>query len=350
MPTTPYLTTSQVGDLIASTLPELGELRFTEIATDLQDHTAMRNLLRKNRVIFESGRAVQWNVMVTYGGAAANVGLYASDNVNTPDVMTTASVDWRFTNTNYAVDARIIAMNRQPRMIVNMLQEQRFQALIGLAELMESNFWGPPVQSTDGLTPWGINTWVVKNATEGFNGGAPAGYTSIGLNPTTYPRWQNWTYQYTIVSKDDLVRHWRTAATKTRFKPVVDGTPTYDTGDVYGFYTNYNVIQPLEELLEAQNDNLGSDVASQDGKVVFRRAPVMWVPKLDADTTNPVYGLDWGVLKTAILRGWWLKETAVPIVPGQHTVAAQFIDLVYQWIIRDRRRMFVLATGTTYPS
>ena len=344
------LTAPQLSDLVQTTLRDLGEMRFTEISTNLQRHTAMRNLLRKNRVVFQSGYGLQWDVMVNQTGAAANVGLGASDNVNIVDTMTQATVDWRNTVTSYAVIGQELAMNRTPRRIVDLLKTRRIAAMISLAELMETNFWGPPVASTDNLTPWGVNTWLVKNATQGFNGGAPTGYTTIGLNPTTYPNWNNWTDQYTIVSRDDFIRKLRKAATFTDWQPPVDGIPTFDTGDEYGFYTNYGVIGPLEEALESQNDNLGNDIASQDGKTMFRRQPVIWIPKLEADTTNPIYGIDWGTFKTGILEGWWLKETAVPIVPGQHTVAAQFVDLSYQFFTRDRRRHLVIATGTTTPS
>jgi hypothetical protein len=344
------LTATGLSDLVNTTLRDLGKPRFTEIATDLQEHTAMRNLLRKNRIELASGYGVQWDVMVSQTGAAANVGLGASDNVNIVDTMTQATADWRNTTTNYAIIGQEIAMNSEPSRIVDLIKTRRIGAMISMAEIMESNFWGPPVASTDNLTPWGVNTWIVKNATEGFNGGAPSGYTSIGLNPTTYPRWSNWTYQYVSVSRDDLIRHWRKAATFTNFKPPVDGIPSFNTGDVYGFYSNYGVIGPLEEALESQNDNLGNDIASKDGMTMFRRVGVTWIPKLEADTTNPVYGINWGYFKTIILKGWWLKETHVPIYPGQHTVSAHFLDCTYQFVTRNRRCHFVLATGTTYPS
>lgn len=349
--TTPNaLTAAQVGDLVQTTLRQLGKPKFTEIASPLQKHTAMRNLLRKNRIEFDSGYGVQWDVMVGQAGSAANVGLGASDNVNDVDVMTQATADWRNTTANYPIIAQVLDMNREPSRIVNFVQAKRIAALISLAELMEANFWGPPVASTDNVTPWGVNTWVVKNATEGFNGGAPTGYTTIGLNPTTYPAWKNWTYQYTNVTQDDLVRHLRKAATFTDFEPPVDGIPTPNTGDDYGFYTNYGVLGPMEELLAAQNESLGSDVASQDGKVHFRRVPVNWIPKLEADTTNPFYGINWGWLKTYILKGWWLRETHVPVYPGQHTISAHFMDCTYNFITKNRRCHFVAATGTTYPS
>lgn len=344
------LTAVAVQDLINTTLRDLGELRFTEIVTDLQDHVAMRNLLRKNRVELQSGFGLQWNVMVNATNAASNTGLGASDNVNIVDTMTQATWDWRNSTTNYGLIGQVISMNREPRRIVDLVQTARIGALISMAELMEANFWGSPPLSTDLVTPHGVNTWIVKNATQGFNGGAPTGYTSIGLNPTTYPRWKNYTDQYTAVSRDDFVRKIRRAATFTKFKPPVDGIPTYDTGEQYGFYSNYGVIGPLEEILESQNDNLGHDIASQDGEVVFRKVPVMWVPKLEADTTNPFYGIQWGSFKTYILKDWWLRETHIPNVPGQHTVSAHYLDCTYNWAAKNRRIHFVVATGTTYPS
>lgn len=341
---------NQLSDLVATTLKDLGRPKFTEIVSSLQRHTAMRHLLKKNRLQLTSGTAVQWDVMVNAANAASNVGLGATDNVGIVDLMTTASADWRNTTASYAVIGQEIDMNSEPARIVDLIHARRIGAMISMAEIMESNFWGPPVALTDNLTPWGVNTWVVKNATEGFNGGVPSGYTTIGLNPTTYPNWQNWTYQYSQVSRDDLIRHWRKAADFTDFQPPVDGIPTFNTGDEYGFYTNYGVYGPLSEALDSQNDNLGNDLDKYTGTVHFRRVPVTWVPKLEADTTNPVYGINWGYLKTYILKNWWLRETHVPIYPGQHTMSAHFLDCTYNFITKNRRCHFVMATGTTYPS
>ena len=222
-------------------------------------------------------------------------------------------------------------------------------AMIALAEKMEANFWDDP-SAADTVTPYGLPYWVVKNASEGFNGTVLSGFTTVaGLSPTTYPRWRNWTYQYTDVSFTDFVRHAREASVKTAFKPPVDGIPTFNTGDSYGFFTNYDVIGALEELVTSQNENLGNDLAAKDGSTIFRRVPVTYVPKLDEDTTNPFYGVNWGTFKTYVLSGEWLKETPIPITPGQHTVSSQHVDCTYNFICKDRRRNFVLATGTSYP-
>lgn len=346
----PVLTARSLGDLIATTLPDLGEMQFTDISTDLQDHLAMRNLLRSNRVELSSGTYVQWDVMVAQTNSASNNGLGGSDNVGIVDTMVQATVDWRNSTSNYALIGQEVSMNQGARAIVKLVQVRRLGSLISMAELMETNFFGPAVDSTDTVTPYGIKTWVQRSATEGFNGAMPSGYTSLGLSTTTYPRWKNWTAQYTGVTRDDLVRKLRKASQFTKFMPTVDGIPTFNTGDNYAYYTNYSVIQPMEEVLEGNNDNLGNDVAAKDGMVLFRRTPLTWVPKLETDTTGPVYGINWGQFKTYVLQGWWLKETAVPIVPGQHTVSAQFVDSTYNWITKDRRRHFCIATSTADPS
>ncbi len=346
----PVLLATADNDLVATTLRELNRAKFVDISSQLQEHTAMRNLLMKNRRVLASGYGVQWDVKVVLTQYARNVGLAATDVIDFTDTMTQATADWRNSSTFYPIIGQEVDMNNNPARIVDLVLSRRLDCMISLAELMENNFWGPPVAITDNLTPWGVNTWFVKNATTGFNGGVPSGYTTIGLNPTTYPNWKNWTGQYSAVSKDDLIRRAREAATKTKFKPTVDGIPNLNTGDEYGFYTTYGVYGPMEEALESQNDNLGSDVASQDGKVMFRRAAVTWVPILEADTTNPFYGINWGTFKTWILKNWWLRETYIKNYPGQHTIDVHFMDSTYQWICTDRRRNFVLATGTTYPS
>jgi hypothetical protein len=287
--------------------------------------------------------------MVDHNRQARNVGLGYSDEVDIPDTMITATADWRNSTTNYAMIGQEVAMNANPAKLIDLEQERRIGAMIALAALMEDNFWGPPVAVDDTVTPWGINTWLQKNATEGFNGGMPSGYTTLGVSSVTYPRWRNWTFLYTNVSPEDFVRKMSKAAQFVDFKPPVEGVPNLSTGNNWAFYTNYGVIGPLQELLRASNENLGADINVYAGQVIFNRAPVQWVPRLESDTTNPIYGLNWGDFKTYVLAGWWLRESYVPQVPGQHTVSATHVDCTYQWVLRNRRTSFVGATGTTYP-
>ncbi len=331
-------------DLVALTQEQLGKFKFTEIATTLQNYVAMNEILRKERVGFQSGHGIVTNVMVSDSGAAKHVGAYEEDVVVVGDVMQKADIPWRNTTTNYAIERVEIAMNRKPSQIVELVKVRRTDAMIALTKLMETAFWSKPADSTDILTPYGIPYWIVKNSSTGFNGGNPSGFSSGAgnLSSVTYPQWRNYTAQYTNITTIDLVRKWRRAARFTDFKPAVS-TPDYNTGTRYGYYTNYDVLGELEEVLEAQNDNLGNNIASKDGKVQFRRVPVTDVPELDSDSTDPVYGINWGVVKPIFLSGEWLNEMGPRIAPLQHKVMHTHIDLTWNVLVRNRRLNFVLS-------
>jgi hypothetical protein len=339
-----------VTDFINDTLQDLGKPMFTDISSNLQNHYAMSNLLTQNRVVLESGSGIRFNVLVSQSNSARNVSLGQSDKVNAVNGMVIGSANWRGSMTSYMIFAELVSMNGEPSQIVDYIKQQRIMGMISLAELMENNWWSAP-SATDDLTPLGLPYWVTKNATAGLNGGTLSGFSNVaGLSTSTYPNWQNYTFPFTNITRDDFIRGVRQACTKSQWMPVVSGIPAPNTGDVWGFYCNYATRQPLEEALESQNQNLGMDIASMDGKVLLRNTPVNYVSWLDRDTTNPFYGINWGWFKTYILRDWWLRETNIPFTPGQHTVASHFIDLRYQFICKNRRMCFVGSNGTTYPS
>jgi hypothetical protein len=184
----PLLNVAGLGDLQQMTLPELNRLRITEIATDLQKFLVMGDLLTKgNTITVDSGKSFQWDVMVNDSGTAANVGLGYQDKTSIVDTTVQATADWRHSrpisrSSARRADEREPGEDRGP----DAAPREGGDDLAG-AVLMENNFFGPPPSVSDTVTLWGLRTWITKNASEGFNGGAPSGYTTIGLNPTTYP-------------------------------------------------------------------------------------------------------------------------------------------------------------------
>jgi hypothetical protein len=343
---------SNDADLVTTTLSELGRLKFTDLMSDYQNTIALKRLIKKNKMTFDSGKTVSFNAITDHSNSARFVGLGATDVIDIATVMTTGDVPWRHITWNWAWDFREPLMNKSPAKIVDLIQTRRIAAFGSAIIKFEYALWRAPA-STDDTSPYGIPYWIVKSNTavttaDGFNGSVPSGYSTVGgLSPTTYPRWKNYATQYTNVSKDDLIRKMRRASVYTDFMPLVDEIPVYNTGDDYGYYSNYSVIGTMEEILESQNENLGQDVASQDGRVLFRRSPINFVKELDLDTTNPVYGVNWGEFKTMGLSGAWMHETSVPTVAGQHTMSATHTDSTFNTLCRNRRRNFVLATDTT---
>lgn len=337
------ISTEKLIDLMTISQKHLGKMKWVNLAYDLQDYPAMRRLLNKDRVKFDSGTGIQWNVMVTHVDSAKATQLYARDTVIVGDGMKQANIPWRHVTSNYAVDRREITMNSGATKIVDLMETRRAQSGMSLAKLMEQYFWGKPTDSTDELIPFGVKYWIVSNATEGFNGGNPAGFSDGpgGLNSSTYSQWKNWTGQYAAISSTDLFAKLRKAATFTNFRSPVKNHD-YNKGSKYEYYTNYAVLGEIERILELRNDNLGGKIDPYDGRAMFRRTPIDWVPYLEADTTNPFYGINWGVFNPVFLSGEYMREEKPKQATDRHTVAVSYLDCTLNFRCTDRRLLFVL--------
>ena len=174
---------SDYQDLIETTLRHMDKVKWTDIVVDLQRHTAMPQLLKKNRVEFGSGHGHQFNLRVDSNNAARNVKLNEEDNPTTADTQIRGQIDWRHSETHWAIEERIIAMNREPARLVNLLKTSRVDAMTSLAGLMEENFWGSPPAKGDTLKPLGVNYWIALggDSDKGFLGNLPesGGYVCL---------------------------------------------------------------------------------------------------------------------------------------------------------------------------
>lgn len=344
----PALQIEQFGDLLKTTLANFGEPNYTDLMVDLVDYPAAKQLVKTANMTVKTGKSLDWRLKMNHGDAAQNIAITDHDQVNIVDGFVEASVQWRKSNTAYAFYEEEMSINKSPKRIVDLVKSREDGAMVAWIEKLEQNWWAFPAAS-DIRTPWGVPYWVPKSATAGFTGGIPTGYSSVaGLSPTTYPRWNSYAGPYGAATIDDLIRKARTMAEATGFKPPVM-TPSTNTGNKLFYGTNLTVKQRLEDMLDARNDNLGTDLAKNDNSAVFRKIPVTYVPYLDADTTDPFYQLNFGVFKIGVLAGWWQKRTVLSPYPGQRNVVAVFLDSIYNFICYNRRLNGVLSTGVTYP-
>ena len=185
------LTDAEISDLVTSTLQDLGRMRFTQIAQRVQHYEVMGKMLKKDKLQFDDGGyGIKRTIMVDHSNAARHVGLYETDDVNVGDVLQTIAIPWRHLTTNFAYERREILENSGVSRIVKLLDVRRTDAMISMAELMETAFWSKPADSTDETKPFGISYWIVYNATTGFNGGNATGFTTGpgGLDSATYTR------------------------------------------------------------------------------------------------------------------------------------------------------------------
>lgn len=344
MPLTPH----EIDDLVLLTQNKLIKRgAFVDLQSDLTDYVGVRELYKKHKKTFAGGMDWEFEAQVDHNHSARFVGLYENDGASIRDTFIMGKVSPRFVDAHYIYDNREPVLQRGGTAIVDYVTSKYSSMIISYWELMEGAIWGKPEDSSDKKTPYGVAFWITKGATEGFSGLDPAGFTEgrAGISSSAYPRWANYSCPYTAVSKEDLVRKMRRGFRKTRFRsPVSHAVPNLsEMGN--GIYTNDNVIHTFEEVLETQNMNLGNDLASKDGKTMFKGIPVMYAPYLDDDSSDPVYMLDWKWLALGMLDGWMDKSSGPTPVAGKHNVRVNYLDSGFNMVCTDLRRHAVFHKG-----
>jgi hypothetical protein len=347
----PSLTISDLVDLNIATIKDLGYARFQNIAQETQHLEVFSRWFKKDRMDVSGGTAVQRNIMTTLPDSAAHVGLLDPDNPVLQDLMATFSVPWVHASTNWIVLRHDALVNKGKAFVFNVVKPRRLGAMTKLAEVIEAKAWSSPLAANT-LEPYGVPYWIVKNATTGFNGGLPGDHTTLaGLNLTQHPNFKNYTVTYTALDKADGIPKMRTMHRKVRFKSPFEA-PQYATqlADKYRVYVNETTVGAYETLGEAQNENLGRDVAPMwvgdvarggGGNIMFRGHPIIWIPTLDADTSNPNYMINHETFRPQVLAGDYLHEHTKE-APNQHNVVQNFVDISYNYLCVDRRQNGVM--------
>ena len=196
-----------IADLVAATLNIPERQKLVEIATALQDFIGYGMLMGEGDAPIKtaSGVKILWDVLVKASQNAKFVGLGEVDSTNIMDGIVAAEIPWKHFTSNFGYEEREIAMQGTAEKIVDLILTRRAMDTVDVAEKLEDAFWDMPASAADSKIPFGMNYWLVVNATKGFNGGAPFGSTVANINCTTYANWKNWTAQYTAVSKADFV-------------------------------------------------------------------------------------------------------------------------------------------------
>lgn len=339
------LTAAQIDDLVLLTQDKLIKKgAFVDMQTDVSDHVAVREIWKSRQKKFDGGMDWTFEVQMDHNHSARAVGLYESDGSSVGDSMKEGKVGPRHVNAHYIYDVREQAFQRGGLAVVDLIFSKYVAMMVSFYEYLEDVLWSKPDNSNDTKTPYGVAYWVTKGA-EGFNGGNPVGFTDGkgGIDASTYTRWQNYTNRYTNVSKEDLIRKMRKAARAVNFRSPLSHSEPSLAAMKNGIYTNEAVIGLLEELLEAQNMNLGNDLASKDGRTLFKGTPVTYVPKLDADTTNPIQMLDWKWLAMGVMTGWENNLTKPYQVAGKHNVRRVDLDASLNMVCTNVRRQAILS-------
>jgi hypothetical protein len=354
------LTPDQMDDLVNTTLPLFKRLSWTDISLEHPEYISSE-ILRKEYVTERGGVDLRFKVKTRNTGLAVNTGILAEDVTGIEDVTTGGTVPWtkQSVNWSYSVDEEDFQSDRET--IIELLKLRDHDAMSDMAELNEENMWSAPTSTSD-KRPMGIPFWLQKDtntaANDGtLNGRDPSGFTggAAGISSVTYARWRNWTFRYAAVSSDDLVRKVKLAMFFTKFKaPVKYPELKYGAGPQRRIYTTFRVSEPLERLAETRNENHGSDLArfmyqgGEQAGVTIGGVPLIPVHHLQAnDTNDPLYGVDWSVMRPFVQKGKNMRRMGPMQTPRQHDGRTIFYDTFMNYCCYDRRRCWVGSLATT---
>jgi hypothetical protein len=343
-----------LADHVYATLHDLGPGKWHSIAQKLQQYEVMSFWLKDDKVLQSGGQGIKRNLQLSTSGVAGHHGLFHQDNVNVDDLLQRISVEWVQADSYWVWERREMLDNRGAARITDVIEPRRGGAMLDLAAELETKAWTLK-DADDSVSPLGIPYWVVQNATEGFNGGAPSGYTTVGgINPTTYPNWKNYSGTYNAYTATEMVKKVKRMIDKVQWRAPVNLKDTELPQD-QRVYTTRTVTEYFEDIAEGQNENLGNDVGSkaagshrsglkfQGDTVTVRRKPLIWVPEIEQnDDADPIYCIDHGTFGLYVRQGDYLVESKPEKVYNQHNTYVVFVDLSYQYLNVDRRRNGVL--------
>jgi len=339
------LALSQIADVVSGTLRSLGRAKFQQIAQKLVYYEIFSQWFKKNKVIFDGGYGVQRTLMTKLASSAKHVGIDETDEVIIKDLLTQMTVDYRHVQAHWSFLYQELLANTGDALVLNIIEPRRAGALIDMAADIEAKAWASPdVGNT--TEPYGIPYWLPRGTgTPSFQNTLPSGHTTVGgVNPAVHTNFRHWNGAYVAVTKQDLIKKLRTAQRRCGFRSPIS-IPDYRgvIGDRYRLYCNETTISDLEDLGEGQNENLGRDLDTYGGQMLFHRNPIIYVETLNDDTNDPVYGIDHSVFYVICLKGDYLRESEPIQINNNHNGFAVFYDTSYNFMNVDRRRCWNLS-------
>lgn len=343
-----------INDVVVASRPHEALGKLIDIASRLTEYPFAKYMVKNNKVTHDGGTSIRSDVMYDHNFSAAMVGLHEVIEPNIPDVLTRFDVPWRHINSHWAYERREILANAQGKtltQIVDLMNVRRQSAVLSQMELLEGQFWTNVPDSTDERDLYGLRYWVTMTdatSTPGFNGGPATGFSDVaGLNTSTYTRWKNWNGIYVDVSEDDLLEKMAEAMDEIAFVCPMD-IEEYKTGTGMQSWicVNGDTKRALEKELRARNDThvmLGMFANTTS----FRQVPLRYVPKLNADTRNPVYLKNMDYFFLAALAGDEDYEHPPMNQRDQPNTYVVHRDATMQAVCTSRRRQAVLGLSVS---
>lgn len=338
------VTVNQINDYVHSTLDDYGPPSFRQIAQRLTRYEIFSRWFKEDKVRIQSGLGVNRRLMTDHDTDNLHTGPYSEDAYNFRDVLTHLRVEFVYVKKPWGFNYSSLLHNRGEALITNVVEPERANCMLNIAHDIEDKGWSSPASSSDTSVPYGVPYWVVKG-TEGFNGGLPSGHSTVaGIDITEHDNFKNYCNEYADVTEDDLLFKMHDAKLATYFYSLaeVGGENEYIESS-FRCYTNKATWLRLNKLARARNDNYGLDLSYGEGGTAYGGNKIVYVPKLDEDTDDPVYMLYHDVFCPYVMEDNFLRESEVIRTDYNHDIYVVWMDLAYNYVCEDRRRQTVIS-------
>jgi hypothetical protein len=353
--------THDILDMLETTRDSHDDMTFIDISSDLQEYTVTPWLLTQAgglKVEAGGGTGHEQTLMYNNGGYSKWVDEFAERTGTIINHLKKMKVNYSLLLDGLEYTYGEIIDNRGKERINKIIKPRTRSMWLRVAKTMERDFYAAPDPSDD-LTPWGLQYWIVKNSETGFNGGYPSGFTRIGnIDLDVVTNFKNYTDQYTATTKGDLIKKMKKATRQTSFyAPRTDAGVTGDSMPNKRMYlVNEETIEGVEDIGEAQNENLGNDMAPKTAgtgamglrldkgdNITFKKNPFVYARLLDADSSDPVYGVDMSTIHALTKKGDNMKLSEYYQHPTQRRLFLADLFHRHQTICVNRRNNFVIS-------
>ena len=332
-------------DAVEMTLDELDRGSWIGAMTDLQKHVGFNEIVKRKKEQRNQGSGIKVRFVTDHNNSAEDVGLYNTVVFKRDNNLESGRIPWRYTQGSMAWDDREDDINSGSAALVDGVAMEKAAMETSIIEHAEETVWSKPTDSTDNKKPFGVPYWVVKNATLGYNGGNPAGFSAgrAGISSVSVPRLKNYTgafSNYGDQSAVGLIYMMEKGTYETAWTPPTPEPGNQRNGYGKGIFTTWFNKMALKNIAKQNNDSLGFDLASKEA--VYRGSEIMAVPYLDQNTTdNPMYILNFDFFSAVFLKNWFKKRTKPKYLSHQPNVIGTVTNMVWNMKCTDPRRQIV---------
>jgi len=340
----------QLDDFIQAYLQRYVMGKWQDISLHLQEYMFASRLFDRAKKDEMSTAYCKWKLKVDNNDNFQIVGLYHRDTSNRVNMLTEGSMKWAMATTNYHYDIDEEIFGQGAQQIVNYMKLQEDSLMVDFFKGMEDIMFGtgPTSPTQSPFPPTSLLWWIQENATEGFNGGEPSGFTDVGgVDVDTYPNWKNRTFSYANFTHEDAVKKTIRSMDKCEFSPPVAGHDIVDQGRPnWELLTTYSRIEAARDLLLQGNDNIGKDLATYANAVLIRGVPMVNVPawtnsnSINARTDGLILGVNWKTFKWYYQSGRNMRKRKPFQHPEMSNVRVRCMDDSGQIVCFNRRGNF----------